>query len=73
RRQRQLCISDRVIVECGFMSNPGEAAQLQTEEYQSKIATVLADGVIEYLEKQDGKEAQDENTSTTDQPGTVSE
>lgn len=62
-----------VIVECGFMSNPGEAAQLQTEEYQSKIATVLADGVIEYLEKQDGKEAQDENTSTTDQPGTVSE
>lgn len=62
-----------VIVECGFMSNPGEAAQLQTEEYQSKIATVLAEGVIEYLEKQDGKEAQDENTSTTDQPGTVSE
>lgn len=62
-----------VIVECGFMSNPGEAAQLQTEEYQSKVATVLADGLIEYLEKQDGKEAQDENTSTTDQPGTVSE
>ncbi len=62
-----------VIVECGFMSNPGEAAQLQTEEYQSEIAAVLADGVIEYLEKQDGKEAQDENTSTTDQPGTVSE
>lgn len=62
-----------VIIECGFMSNPGEAAQLQTEEYQSKIATVLADGVIEYLERQDGKEAQDENTGTTDQPGTVSE
>lgn len=62
-----------VIVECGFMSNPGEAAQLQTEEYQSKVATVLADGLIEYLEKQDGKEAQNENTSTTDQPGTVSE
>lgn len=62
-----------VIVECGFMSNPGEAAQLQTEEYQSKIATVLAEGVIEYLGKQDGKEAQDENTSTTDQPRTVSQ
>lgn len=62
-----------VIVECGFMSNPSEAAKLQTEEYQSEIAAVLADGVIEYLEKQDGKEAQDEDTSTTDQPGTVSE
>ncbi|MDE6851106.1 MAG: N-acetylmuramoyl-L-alanine amidase CwlD [Lachnospiraceae bacterium] len=62
-----------VIVECGFMSNPGEAAQLQTEEYQSQIAAVLADGVIEYLEQQDGKEAQDDNESTTDQPGTVSE
>ncbi len=62
-----------VIVECGFMSNPGEAAQLQTEDYQSKIASVLAEGVIEYLEKQDGKEAQDENESTTDQPGTVSQ
>lgn len=62
-----------VIVECGFMSNPGEAAQLQTEEYQSQIATVLADGVIEYLEQQDGKEAQDDNESTTDQPGAVSE
>lgn len=62
-----------VIVECGFMSNPGEAAQLQTEEYQSQIAAVLADGVIEYLEQQDGKEAQDDNESTTDQPGAVSE
>ncbi len=62
-----------VIVECGFMSNPGEAAQLQKEEYQAQIAAVLADGVIEYLEQQDGKEAQDENEGTTDQPGTVSE
>lgn len=62
-----------VIVECGFMSNPGEAARLQTEEYQSKIASVLADGLIEYLEKQNGKEAQDENDSTTDQPRAVSE
>lgn len=62
-----------VIVECGFMSNPSEAAKLQTEEYQSEIAAVLADGVIEYLEKQNGEETQDEDTSTTDQPGTVSE
>lgn len=62
-----------VIVECGFMSNPTEAAQLQTEEYQTEIATVLADGLIQYLEGQDGKEAQDGNENTTDQPGDVSE
>lgn len=62
-----------VIVECGFMSNPGEAARLQTEEYQSEIATALTDGVIEYLERQDGKEAQDENNNTADPSGTVSE
>ncbi|MDO4167801.1 MAG: N-acetylmuramoyl-L-alanine amidase CwlD, partial [Eubacteriales bacterium] len=43
-----------VIVECGFMSNPGESASLQTEEYQSKIATAIAGGVIQYLEQQDG-------------------
>ena len=27
-----------VIVECGFLSNPVEAALLSTEEYQEKIA-----------------------------------
>ncbi len=61
-----------VIVECGFMSNPGEAASLQSEEYQSKIAEAIAGGVIQYLEQQDGKEEQHEDENTTDQPGTVS-
>lgn len=61
-----------VIVECGFMSNPGESASLQTEEYQSKIATAIAGGVIQYLEQQDGKEEQHEDENPTDQPGNVS-
>lgn len=62
-----------VIVECGFMSNPDEAASLQSEEYQSKIAVAIAGGVIQYLEQQDGNEEQHEDKDTTDQSGTVSE
>lgn len=31
-----------VLVECGFLSNPAEEALLRTDEYQKKIATVIA-------------------------------
>ena len=31
-----------VLVECGFLSNPGEEARLRTAEYQKKIACVIA-------------------------------
>ena len=41
--------SPTVIVECGFLSNPEEAMQLATEEYQMKIAKAIAAGVVEYL------------------------
>ena len=40
-----------VIAECGFLTNPDEAALLQTEEYQNKVAKALADGVEAYLEE----------------------
>lgn len=43
-----------VIAECGFLTNPDEAALLQTEEYQEKVAAALAEGVVTYLE-QEGK------------------
>lgn len=43
-----------VIAECGFLTNPDEAALLQTEEYQEKVAAALAEGVVTYL-KQEGK------------------
>ena len=33
-----------VLVECGFLSNPGEAGLLQTEEYQIKIASCIFSG-----------------------------
>lgn len=41
------------IVECGFLTNPDEAALLQSEEYQEKVANAVADGIGTYLEKQE--------------------
>lgn len=38
-----------VIVECGFLSNAEEAAALQTDEYQSKAAKAIADGILSYF------------------------
>lgn len=38
-----------VIVECGFLSNREEAELLNTEEYQQKMAEVVAMGIQEYL------------------------
>ncbi len=37
-----------VLVECGFLSNPAEDALLQTPEYQTKLATVLASSFLTY-------------------------
>lgn len=42
------------IVECGFLTNPEEAALLKTEEYQEKVAQAVAEGIDQYL-KQDTK------------------
>lgn len=40
-----------VIVECGFLTNPEEAALLQTEEYQKKAAEAVAEGVDRYVKE----------------------
>ena len=37
-----------VLVECGFLSNAGDAEKLQDEEYQRQIAFAIACGVLEY-------------------------
>lgn len=37
------------IVECGFLTNPDEAALLQTEEYQQKVADAVTAGICQYL------------------------
>lgn len=38
-----------VLVECGFLSNPAEAARLSEEGYQQQLALVLFSAVVPYL------------------------
>jgi len=38
-----------VLIECGFLSNHNERYLLQTKKYQQKVAEVITDGVIEYI------------------------
>ena len=38
-----------VIVECGFLSNRREAALLQQEDYQDRMAWTIHMGIVEYL------------------------
>ena len=37
------------IVECGFLSNPGEESLLQTDEYQEKLAWGIYNGITSYF------------------------
>jgi N-acetylmuramoyl-L-alanine amidase len=37
-----------VLVEVGFLSNPGERAKLKTDEYQDKIAASIYNGIMRY-------------------------
>lgn len=39
-----------VLVECGFLSNPGEEAQLRSISYQQKLCCVIAATVCAYLD-----------------------
>ena len=43
------CQNPCVLVECGFLSNPDEAALLADPEYRRQIAFAIYCGVIEYL------------------------
>lgn len=38
-----------VMVECGFLSNPEEAALLNTEEYQEKVALTIFTGINNFV------------------------
>lgn len=38
-----------VLVECGFLSNPDEAAKFETYEYKQKVAFVIYCSIIEFL------------------------
>lgn len=38
-----------VMVECGFLSNPEEAALLASDEYQAKVAFTIFSGISEFI------------------------
>ena len=40
------------VVECGFLSNNEEAKKLQEDEYQSKLAWGIYDGLMDYFNEQ---------------------
>ena len=40
-----------VIVECGFISNPEEEANLNNETYQEKVAWAIYVGIVEYFKE----------------------
>ena len=37
-----------VMIECGFLSNPEEAAKLESEDYQKQVAFTIMTGIKEY-------------------------
>lgn len=38
-----------IIVECGFLTNPEEAAKLTQEEYQDQLAQAICEGVVKWI------------------------
>lgn len=40
-----------VLVECGFLSNPTEERQLQSDAYQIKISCAIGCAVVQFIEK----------------------
>lgn len=43
-----------VIVECGFLTNPGEVVSLSDETYQEKVAWAIKEGILQYINGNDG-------------------
>lgn len=38
-----------VLVECGFLSNPGELEKLETESYRTELASVMLSSYLQYI------------------------
>ena len=46
-----------VIVECGFLSNRQEAKNLESDEYQDRMAWTIHMGILQYLNTREGETA----------------
>ncbi len=44
-----------VMVECGFLSNPEEAALLNTEDYQEKVALTIFSGINDFIQNKNNR------------------
>ena len=42
-----------LLIECGFLSNPGDAANLSSPEYRKKVAFTIYTGLVKYLGEED--------------------
>lgn len=40
-----------MLVECGFLTNTGDASKLNTPAYRARVAAAIADGITDYLNK----------------------
>lgn len=38
-----------ILVECGFLSNPGEEAKLRDEQYQTRLCCIIVSGLWQYI------------------------
>jgi len=54
-----------VLVECGFLTNPGEKARLQKDDYQEKIAWAIYMGIVDYFHTKDEAPANESTESET--------
>lgn len=51
------CQVPAVLVECGFLSNPGEAAKLADADYQKQMAQAIYNGLVRWLEEDSTNES----------------
>ena len=56
-----------VLIECGFLSNPDDAANLSDRDYQRKVAYTIYNGILTYLTSKPADNA----SQTTAQQTTV--
>ncbi|MEA5012103.1 MAG: N-acetylmuramoyl-L-alanine amidase [Angelakisella sp.] len=47
-------INPAILAECGFLSNPGEASLLKTEEYQDKLAMAICYSLMKFQNREEG-------------------
>lgn len=46
-----------IIIECGFLTNPEEAAALNSKEYQDKMAWSIYAGIVKYFQQVEGAQS----------------